>query len=110
MDYSTTMEETIAGLPCEIWLGITQNFNPSQPHNVGCFIRIIGADILLASEYKLGEMLVLEEDMKDPLDREIAFASAEHLVGLDSLRKQAYNKIRKLENMYADIFGVHYNV
>lgn len=110
MDYHTSTEETIAGLRCEIWLGITKNFNPDQPHNVGCYIKLIGPDILLASEYKLGEMLVLEEDMKDPLDREIAFASAEYLVGLDSLRNQAYNKLRKLENIYADIFGVQYNV
>jgi len=110
MGYTSTFEEVICGIPCKVWLNISQLHPSSKPHDIYCSISIQGTDIMLVSAYQSEAMLILEDDMLEKIDREIAFSSAEHLIELDSMRKQAYNKLRKLENIYADMFGVDYYV
>ena len=110
MGYTSITEEVICGMPCRVWLNISQLHPSNRPHDIYCSISIQGTDIMLVSGYQSEAMLIHEDDMREKIDREIAFSSAEHLINLDSMRKQAYNKLRKLENLYADMFGVDYNV
>lgn len=110
MGYTSTFEEVICGIPCKVWLNVSQLEPSDKPHDIYCSISIPEADILLATAFEKEAILLRPEDVQERLDIEIALSSAEHLINLDSLRKQAYNKLRKLENLYADMFGVDYNV
>jgi hypothetical protein len=109
MGYTSTFEEVICGIPCKVWLNISQLEPSDKPHDIYCSISLPQADILLATAFEREAMLIRPEDMQESVDVEIALSSAEHMINLDSLRKQAYNKLRKLENIYAEMFGVDYH-
>lgn len=109
MGYTSTTEEVICGIPCRVWLNISQLYPNGKPHDVFCSITIQGTGIMLVNAIEYEAMLIRPEDMQEPVDIEIALSSAEYIVNLDSLRKEAYNKLRKLENIYAEMFGVDYH-
>lgn len=100
MTLSSTTSEIIAGIPCEVWVSIFANSDQSKPQNVACTISVKGMSLTLAYKLKLAEMLIREEDIIEPIDREIALSSAEYIVELDSLRQEAYNKLRVLESYF----------
>lgn len=100
MTLSSTTSEIIAGVPCEVWVSIFANTDPSKPQNVACIISVKGISLTLAYQLKLAEMLIRDEDIVEPIDREIALSSAEYIVGLDSLRQEAYNNLRTLESYF----------
>jgi hypothetical protein len=97
---TTTSIEYIAGVPCEVWLGVMTNPDPAKPHDLICSIKVYQTDVMLAFSYLREQMLIREEDITEPIDQEIALSSAEYLVGLDSLRQEAYNKLRTLESYF----------
>lgn len=97
---TSTSLERINGVPCEVWLGLMTNPDPSKPHDLLCSIKVHNTDIMLAFSYLREQMLIREEDITEPIDQDIALSSAEYLVGLDSLRQEAYNKLRTLESYF----------
>ena len=110
MSYTSRYTELICGLPCEIWVGLSTAHKESTIHNIYCTITLAGTEVILSNDVKFDAMDIREEDMQQSIDRDIAFISAEHLVNLDSLRSTAYKKLRQLESIYADLFGVEYYV
>lgn len=101
MTLSSTTSEIIAGVPCEVWVSIFAAREPDRPRDVACTITVKGISLTLAYKLKTAEMLIREDDILEPIDREIALSSAEYIVELDSLRQEAYNKLRTLESYFA---------
>ncbi len=97
---------TINGIPCTLFVCISPSVKLNDAHNILGSISISGVDLLLEVVTQFDAMLIPDGSIQDELDKQVALASAEALLDVDNLKATAGDKLRRLESLYMDIFGL----
>jgi hypothetical protein len=98
---------TINGIPCTLFVCISPSLRlNAEAHTILGSISISGVDLLLEVVTQFDAMLIPDGSIEDELDRQVALASAEALLDIDKLQVKAADKLRRLESLYMDVFGL----
>jgi hypothetical protein len=98
---------TINGIPCTLFVCISPSVRlHAEAHTILGSISISGVDLLLEVVTQFDAMLIPDGSIEDELDRQVALASAEALLDVDKLQAKAADKLRRLESLYMDVFGL----
>ena len=103
---SDTTSITINGIPCSLFVCISPAIREGEAHSILASISMRDVDIVLAVATEYNAMLIPDGSIQDELDKQVALASAEALLDVDNLKATAGDKLRRLESLYMDIFGL----
>lgn len=101
-----TTSISINGIPCLLFVSISPSTRAGEAHSLLASISMRDVDIILEVATQYDAMLVPEGSIQDELDKQVALASAEALLDVDKLREKAATKLRRLESIYMDVFGL----
>jgi len=101
-----TSNLTINGIPCSLFVCISPSFQKGKAHSLLASITLRDVDLILEVVTQYDAMLIPEGSIVDELDKQVALASAEALLDVDKLREKAADKLRRLESIYMDMFGL----
>lgn len=97
---------SINGIACELFVCISPAAREGEAHSLLASITMRDVDLILEVVTQFDAMLIPDGSIEDELDRQVALASAEALLDVDKLREKAATKLRRLESLYMDVFGL----
>jgi hypothetical protein len=101
-----TSSLTINGIPCSLFVCISPAVREGEAHSLLASITLRDVDLILEVATQYDAMLIPDGSIQDELDKQVALASAEALLDVDNLKARAGDKLRRLESLYMDVFGL----
>lgn len=99
-----TQEVLIKGLPCELRVTIS---GEGEEGDISASVWLNNTDTILSTDILFRAMYIPDGSLSDDIDKQAALASAEALLDIDKLRRDAGIKLNKLSAVFVNYFGLH---